>query len=1661
MSEITIHDILAQFREEELHNRSLGDRFERLIARYLELDPLFSERFSNVWMWNEWPMKGNTGDTGIDLVAEERATGEFCAIQCKFYLPEHTLSQSDVDSFFAALGNAKFSSGLFVSTTDKWGGNAEKRLANPSKPVNRLRVQDLDDSPIDWSGFTLKAPDKLALKTRRTPMPHSRKAIDAVMEGLATADRGKLIMACGTGKTYTSLCIAEELCPGGHVLFLVPSLSLLTQALREWTAHAKDPIHALAVCSDSNIGQRKEKTDDDTVDYQLSDLFFPATTSAKALSHQYNAIRKHAEKAASKGLTVVFSTYHSIASVADAQKAGLPEFDLIICDEAHRTTGVTLVGQDESHFVKVHDAAYIKAKKRLYMTATPRLYGDEAKSKAAEASAELCSMDDVNYFGEELHRLGFGEAVGKNLLSDYKVLVLAVDEKYVNKTFQKQITDSDNALKLEDAVKITGCWNGLAKRLDNTTASEHDFQGDTAHMTRAVAFSRSIKDSKAFVEKMAELIEAYKADHPHEENILHCELDHVDGGFNAIQRNRLLDWLKAPAETNRCRILSNARCLSEGVDVPMLDAVLFLNPRNSIVDVVQSVGRVMRKPPVGSKEKKTYGYIILPIGIPAGVPPEEALKDNQKYKVVWQVLQALRAHDDRFNATINQIELNKKAPENLQIIGVGGASPYDDGKSDGDGKDKTNTVNSPTQPTFHFPELDAWKDALYAKIVKKCGSRRYLEDWAEKVGEIARKHNDRIRLLLEEGNPIHTSAFANFLNGLHQNINPSISQEDGIEMLSQHLITRPIFDALFQDYVFSDQNPISRAMQSMLDVLSEQALDKEREELEKFYADVRNSIAGIDNAEGRQTVITRLYENFFKVAFPWMSKRLGIVYTPIPIVDFLLLSVEDVLKQEFKTSLSNENVHLIDPFTGTGTFIVRLLQLGVEKGFIKPEDLMRKYQHELHANEIVLLAYYIAAINIEETFHTLQKEAAAKINYTKVKKSSLLTDHSSLTTSSYVPFDGIVLTDTFQLTEDYDYHTTADQKMFPENNQRVARQKNSPIRVVVGNPPYSVNDNPIPYPNLDLRITNTYAARSTATLKSSLYDSYIRAIRWASDRIGDRGVIGFVTNGKFIESNVADGLRACIGEEFDTIYIINLRGSIRGRSGDEAKREGGNVFDIMTGVAITILVKKMDEQRASQIFYYDIGDYVSKTDKLDFLANFASVNGLHRANAWQKVKANDAHDWVNLRDPAFDAFVTLGERNCNSTVFFSYFTNGIKTGRDPWATSFSLQSVEDNMLRHINNFNSDTEAYTSAITGMAKKPEIENVIVEDSKRLHWNRAARQDAQAGRRYIFTKESIRAIVYRPFAKMHVYTDSRLNDLWSARKRFFPELNSTNIVIAVTSPGNRIGASVLITNVLPDLHMVDGSGASQCFPLYLYEKDEPRDGELSLDQAEGEVIDGYRRRHAITDGILAEFRQSYGEAVTKDDIFYYVYGILHSPEYRSRFSSDLKKMLPRIPLTKETADYKKFTQAGRDLAHWHLNYETIEPYPVHEISPELNLDPWKQYHVNKMTFAKPTAAQKAAGLKADKTRIIYNAHLTLDGIPLEAYDYVVNGKPALEWIIERYQITIDKASGIKNDPNDWCKEHNNPRYIVDLLKRVTQVSLETMKIVNTIPALNEKVI
>lgn len=1587
----SIHDLLEQYNERIVNQRDKGTSFERLMKSYLELDPLYQDQFKTVYLWSEWPHKTTGQDYGIDLVAEG-LDGEFTAIQCKFYAATYQVQKKDIDSFFNESGKTftvdgkkrSFARRIIISTSDNWSEPAEKSLHGQTIPVSRIHVRELEQSPIDWSKFSLDKPEKLSLKEKKKLRPHQQEAIDKVIAGFKEDDRGKLIMACGTGKTFTALKLAEKVTKKkeGLVLFLVPSISLLSQTLREWTAESETPFHAFAVCSDSKVGKHSE-------DISKHDLSIPASTDTTSLIRGLERVKKD------KKMTVIFSTYQSIDVVSQAQKKGLPEFDLIICDEAHRTTGVTLVDKEESHFVKVHEQKFIKGKKRIYMTATPRIFGDAAKTKADEAGAELCSMDDVSLYGPEFHRLGFGKAVSEHLLTDYKVLVLAIDESIIDPKFQKRFADENQEIQLEDIAKIIGCWNGLSKLFVGEEAEVED----RLPMKRAVAFARAIKDSKQIASVFQNVVQEYIKKNPQLDNVLNCELAHVDGTFNVLDRNAKLDWLKEEAPENTCRILTNARCLSEGVDVPALDAVLFLNPRDSMVDVVQSVGRIMRK-----AEGKKYGYVILPIGIPAGVPPDEALKDNKKYKVVWQVLQALRAHDDRFDAEINKIDLNKNKSSMIQVIGVGNG----EGEDGGDGKKN----NQPQQLAFNLPEIEEWKDAIYAKIVLKCGSRPYWENWAADVAKIAEKHTKQIQKLLKSDDPKPKKAFEKFLNGIRKNLNPSISETDAIEMLSQQLITKPVFDALFEHYKFTEMNPVSQSMQSVLKVFEAGTMKEDAATLKSFYDSVRMRVRGINNAEARQRVIKELYDRFFNVAFKKMSERLGIVYTPIEVVDFIIQSVEDVMQAEFGKSLSDEGVHILDPFTGTGTFIVRLLQSGI----IKPQDLKRKFASEIHANEIVLLAYYIASVNIEETYH-------------------------ELTGGEYKPFEGTVLTDTFQLNE-VPMQGSFDAAL-PEIHRRVESQKKKEISVVISNPPYSAgqtdaNDNNqnLEYPELDSKIRKSYAEESKATNKNSLYDSYIRGIKWASDRIADEGVIGFVTNGSFIDSNAADGLRKCLGKEFSKIYCFNLRGNAR-TSGEDRRKEKGNVFGegSRTPVAITIFIKSKSVDSNSEIYYHDIGDYLSREEKLRIVSEFKSIKSI----PWIRLAPNSDGDWINQRNPEFDRFLNLGDKDSsqNDSIFCLY-TRGVQTSCDAWVFNYSYKSLIENMSAFISFFNGERSRYSSS----KSRALPEDFVDKNPKKISWNRELFKEIAKNREITFDKKNIRTSAYRPFTKMHLYFQNKVNNMIYLLAQVFPTSKTKNLYFSITGIGSAKPFSCLISDTQPDLELIS---KGQCFPLFFFEKPETGETPDFFRSTATADIDGYIKRDSINDLALDQFQATYADKkISKEDIFYYIYGLLHSPTYRSKYQNDLKKMLPRIPFAK---DFWGYSKKGRELADIHLNYESIEPFDlieeIKEGSPQKAKD---LYRVNEAGMKFPKVKKEE-----DRTSIIFNQFLTLKGIPDSAYEYVVNGKSAIEWIMERYAVTTDKDSGIKNDPNEWS---DDPRYIVDLVKRIVRVSLETNRIVSELP-------
>ena len=1627
----TLEDILDQLHFSATDARDKGDRFERLMLQFFRTDLQWVDRFSEVWPWMEWPDRHGKPDTGIDLVAKDATTGDTVAIQCKFYDPAHYLAKGDIDSFLSASGKYPFGQRLIVSTTDRWGKNAEDTIENQQVPVQRLRFMDLAESSIDWSLFDLSTPQVMALKDRKQLRPHQKTAVAKVVEGFQTHDRGKLIMACGTGKTFTSLKIAEQMVPvGGSVLFLVPSISLLSQSLREWALEAEVDLRPFAVCSDTKVGKRRGVNPNE--DISVVDLPLPATTNPARLHQHLSNTAAGAGK-----VTVVFSTYQSIEVVAQAQAmGGVPGFDLVVCDEAHRTTGTTLAGEDESAFVRVHDNTFLKAAKRLYMTATPRIYDDASKAKAGQVQAVLASMDDKATYGPEFHRLGFGEAVSKGLLTDYKVLVLAVDEKEVSATFQAQLADENSELRLDDLAKIVGCWNGLAKR----GQGESGFGEDTAPMTRAVAFAGTIAKSQQFARMFGEVVDDYlehqrivtgpdddtddadddatdvTGDGGAGEGALRCEVAHVDGTFNVLVRNERLDWLKASTDPGTCRVLSNARCLSEGVDVPALDSVMFLNPRKSVVDVVQSVGRVMRLSP-----GKKYGYIILPIGIPAGMAPEDALRDNTRYAVVWEVLQALRAHDERFNAMINKIELNAGKDSRVQIIGVGG----------GDDREPGEAGPTPTQGALNLEWLDQWREAIYAKIVTKVGDRRYWEDWAKDVSVIASRHTTRITALLDDpALPVHEE-FDRFLTGLRANLNDSIGRDDAIDMLAQHLITRPVFDALFEGYSFTEHNPVSRVMQSMLDTLDAYNLHAENETLDRFYESVRLRAEGIDNAEGKQRIVAELYEKFFKVAFPKTAESLGIVYTPVQIVDFILRSVEHLLGTEFGVSLSDEGVHVLDPFTGTGTFVTRLLQ----SGLIAPHDLARKYTSEIHANEILLLAYYIAAINIEATYHAIRAEVEPD--------------------AGYEPFIGIVLTDTFQMTEDGD---TLDTTVFPANNERAAHQLDLDIRVIVGNPPWSMgqghanDDNQnLRYPTLDAAIRGTYAERSRYTNKVALYDSYIRAIRWASDRIKDAGVIGFVTNGGFLDANTADGLRKTLAEEFAAIYVFNLRGNQR-TAGELSRREGGKVFGAgsRNTVAVTFLVKNPGHTGPAAIHHRDIGECLTREQKLDIIAHsdLALLD-------WQTITPNDAGDWTRQRSATFEALRPIGHKGSADGVFVEY-SGGLSTSRDAWAYGFSREKVRSKMESLVSNYNEQVAALRRQATssGVPITKLAARIADNDPRRVSWSTVLRSIFARGQEIEYDPSGLMQSVYRPFTKQVAHRQPQLNHSAYRLPKFFPVEGMGTVGFFTNGFNAQSEFCVLAMNVMPSLDVFGKGGAFFGRWTYVRAPAGARQEELSFTEDVAEARGEYRRVDNVNPATVAEYRAAYGGEVTSDDVFYYVYGLLHSTDYREAFAADLKKMLPRIPKVPGAEDFRAFVAAGRQLAELHVGYESVAPYPLTVTGDQPagpgSADRYGWFRVEKMGWG-------GNGKAKDRSAIVYNPRITVSGIPDEAHEYLLGSRSGIEWVMERYQVKTDKASGIVNDPNDWSREVGDPRYILDLIARVVTVSVETVQIVRSLPSID----
>ncbi len=1590
MSEINTYKLIKEKLQAIPNQRLKGSLFEKVCKRFLEEHDSANE-YESIELWSDWELRGNKSDCGIDMVIQTTSK-EYIAVQCKFH--QDNISLNDISTFLsqlqAGVGEVRFKKGIIISTSHLTRAALEEieQIRSTGMGIDEITEEDFIYSQIDWEKLDpTKTEDELPLCDKKKPRSHQTEAINATKEYFSNPKnaRGKLIMACGTGKTYTSLKIMEALGPK-ITLFLAPSIALLSQTFREYAKEKSEPFYASIVCSDDKVGSddkagkgKKNKNDDDIDDINFSELPLKPSTRLEDILSTHEKAQKENKR------FIIFSTYQSALRIKEAQEAGLNEIDLIICDEAHRTVGAMYSSNerdDKNAFTLCHSDENIKAKKRLYMTATPKVYSESSKAKAKESDNVIYSMDDEQIFGEEIYTLNFSKAIALDLLTDYKVIILAVRKENlsgVTNSVNKKISQlkaegtklDKKLINNEFVCKIVGTHKGLAKQdlivLDEENKEDHNLQNqyDTAPSQRAINFCKSINTSKNIKDSFETIMECYDEELKKKSfKNLKISIDHIDGTMNCKERLDKLENLNQ-FEPNTCKVLSNARCLSEGVDVPALDSIVFFDGKSAMVDIIQAVGRVMRK-----AKRKKRGYIILPIALEESeIQNLDEAVNNTNFKNIWKVIKALRSHDP---SLVDEATFKEK----IKIFGS------DDGKKQDDEK-----------TLFDAILLQDLANAVYNVMPTKLGDRNYWENFAKKTGNIARTLNERLKELFGKNPEI----FDNFLTSLRGNIHQSIKEDEALDMIISHIITKPIFDAIFGDNI---QNPIAKALDKMVLKLSDLGLEGETKDLKNLYESVKTEALHAKSQKSQQELIKNLYNTFFKEAFSKQSEKLGIVYTPIEVVDFILRATNGILKKHFNTDFNDKNITIFDPFTGTGSFIARLLSK--ENNLISDEALKEKFQKGLFAFDIVLLSYYIALINITQAAQNRD--------------------------SSLKNFKNIALTDSLDYLEE-----KSAKEGFPlfedlkENKEIKSTMEKKDIRVIIGNPPYSsgaksANDNNqnLSHPELEKRVSEKYGKNSSAKNGKTTRDTLIQSIRMASDVLKDKGVLGFVVNGGFIDAKSADGFRKCVAKEFSHLYVLNLRGNAR-TSGEQRKKEGDGIFDSGSRATIAIIFFVKDENAEnSAIHYYEVEDYLTREAKLNLLANFENLDSV----PFRAITPNNKGDWINQRSEEFETLIPLKrDKTLQNDSIFDIDSRGVASCRDPWVYNFSQNALKQSVRKCIDTYNADLKRFNECFreafkqrtkgvkSGDLYKQLNDKEITTDKTKIAWTRSLKKGFIKNTNLPESNmERMRLALYRPFNKQWLYWDKNLNEEQFQWAKIFPDKSAHNVVINTSSMASR-NFSCLIANEITDCQTMANN---QAYPLYYYD-------------------DLGNRYNAISGYAINLFRRHYKDnAIVEEEIFYYIYAIFHHKGYLEKYKNSLAKEAPRIALSE---DFKELSMLGKELGELHLNYESGEMHTSVKHSLLENAEIEGYYDVEKMTK------------KGD--RILYNQNIAITKIPQKAFDYVINGKSAIDWVIERYQKTIDKDSLIENNPNHYA----GGKYVFELLCRVITLSVKSVDLIEKI--------
>lgn len=1597
-----------------------GDWLEHAVLAYLNC-PEHKNLSGYEWAvrWKDWDDKGlmPQQDLGIDIVVKRR-DGKFIAVQCKTRSEQHDLEKKEIEPVIAlSTADSRFEKALVYHTGRGLTGPAKKLAYQHGEffaAINRTRLtRPCDQYDLKFPGLGEKwKPVSVSPRTKYDLRDYQHEAVNAACHGLAQpgVDAGKLVMPCGTGKTFTAQHIAEKHAGvGGKVLVLVPSISLMSQTMREWSQQIKDVPHRyLGVCSDESTGQTRE----DEFSQPIWELDLPVTTDHSKLAEALG-------KSSPNEMTVVFSTYQSLDKIQRAQAISGTVFDLAMMDEAHRTTGVEQGGR-ESKFRLIHDRTFVKATHRLYMTATPKIYVDpKNKTTLTAEDHDVYSMDDTDVYGEVLYEMSFAEAVEKKLLSPYKVVLLGVRKEehsgvlhdYIVATLREKLENKprrDKSKKPKQAVvdeQLAAKILGVTKFAGNfpEPSGIEPRPGDQPLQTILV-FTNTIASSQAAAIGLDYGDDILKViDKAWEARGIDMEADHVDGSFPADERDRMLDWLRRSIEdVNTCRVLSNAKCLSEGVDVPALDGCVFLEPRTSQIDVVQAVGRIMRK-----HKNKDCGWVILPVC--TTLPDDTTDADDidsyirKDWKAAWSVMRALAAHDDTFRAEIEataSLLAGGGIPEkNSGRTSFAGSLNPEAGHDDelDEAADFTTSIQGELFAKWRWEEISS---LVYPVIVTQLGGKIALNTAGETAGLLTSEIRTLIRNTKNRSLPDHyNQEVATALDEFHEEMREAVSErltKSAVDdMVAQHVVMEPVFSAFFEGSTFRASSPMAKAINKLLERLTAAGLDLEKlreKQMGGFYKQVRSTVIAMDGDPAAfQGYLKEVWNAFFRApAFRTTADKLGIAYTPIEVVDFINRSASWILREHFDTTLGSQNVGIIDPFCGMGTFLARIL----DSPDLIPNDVLdHKYNNELYAAELVLLAYYIAAVNIEQAYH--QRKAGDVI---------------------YEPFKQVVLQDTLESFRG---------KRLPgtEENPEISREMlEASIRVIVSNPPYSAgkkveggaDEENESYPEIEAVIRGEMA--DVAAKKGpALYNSFVKALVWAEDRLRNGGVIGYIIPAEWLKAKTHEGLRRWIDKKFDKAWILDLAGNCK-TSGDEWRREGGNIFgsDTQSPVCILMLSQQPGTSAAScEVWYRRVNDYMSIDDKKAWISEIGDVSAASEATGWIKLTLNHKGRWFDSEHEGWESWLPLFSTDKKASeetaTVFASTSLGLNSGRDYLAFNSSKSKIREIAETAVEIY----EDHRARVI----EPSSSNI---DS--FKWNDVAKKALRRGTKLSEKEIRIEPLMYRPFFPQWCHWEKSLNTGHYSLDEIFPpgliderELSlslslssgrypqgpsqqpqftpvptqqiitpSTWLESRDTSQGTQsdhllpmeqCGSGNLVSRLslsrsrqshdLSSPMEMEGNstkGASSatmtailwhqrgerlahCTPMIsdygwhgksatrmLPRWAAPRTTKGGIFELPS-APDGWELKDNISTEAVKSFRTHYDSLgvsanIDSDRLFCYVYAMLHHPNYLTENSDSLSQEIPRVPFA---PDFDRFADIGAMLLDCHLGWQAAEPWPL----------------------------------------------------------------------------------------------------------------------------------